>query len=485
MKHIYYRNDFAVEVELFNLEGVKVSPPEWQWSIEFSDSRKKYVCSLEKGNAEVMDDGSVMCYLDNHNFYCGRLSCKFKEQIPNLSYLDGFQRVIRPTDIDVELWDKPSDNDGNVSVSVIPDYVIYDAWNIAKANGYSGTQEEFYNALNELPKTIETAESVLQDTKNLADDLAEKVATDYYRGEKGDKGDKGDVGPQGPQGLQGEVGPQGPQGEKGDKGDIGNQGPIGQTGPKGEKGNDGFSPIVSLTKDGSISTLSITDAQGEHTTEIADGAKGDDGFSPIVSLSKVDKVTTLTITDASGEHTAEIHDGEKVEIVQEQGNATDKVMSQDAVTKALANIPSGSGDWELIEEVTIAEPVAEIYKKFAKGYKELLFTWKYQSNIIGNDGSNKSDSILFFYNSSESGKDYAKCFYSLETASTQYPRTSFAKFEAHADITLFTNLFNVAASSGSLGCAISNRIDLYTSIKIAPKTSTNLLNAQTFKIYGR
>lgn len=150
MKHIYYRNDFAVEVELFNFEGVKVSPPEWKWSIEFSDSIKKYVCSLEKGNAEVMDDGSVMCYLDNHNFYCGRLSCKFKEQIPNLSYLDGFQRVIRPTDIDVELWDKPSDNDGNVSVSVIPDYVIYDAWMIAKANGYTGTAEEFYDALNHI-----------------------------------------------------------------------------------------------------------------------------------------------------------------------------------------------------------------------------------------------------------------------------------------------------------------------------------------------
>lgn len=150
MKHIYYRNDFAVEVELFNFEGVKVPPPEWKWSIEFSDSIKKYVCSLEKGNAEVMDNGSVMCYLDNHNFYCGRLSCKFKEQIPNLSYLDGFQRVIRPTDIDVELWDKPSDNDGNVSVSVIPDYVIYDAWMIAKANGYSGTQEEFYDALNHI-----------------------------------------------------------------------------------------------------------------------------------------------------------------------------------------------------------------------------------------------------------------------------------------------------------------------------------------------
>ena len=30
MKHIYYRNDFAVEVELFNLEGMKVPLPEWK-----------------------------------------------------------------------------------------------------------------------------------------------------------------------------------------------------------------------------------------------------------------------------------------------------------------------------------------------------------------------------------------------------------------------------------------------------------------------
>ena len=113
-------------------------------------------------------------------------------------------------------------------------------------------------------------------------------------------------------------GEKGEKGEKGDKGDTGNQGPIGQTGPKGEqgiqgiqgeKGADGFTPIVSLTKQGTISTLSITDANGEHTTEIADGAKGDDGFSPIVSLNKVDKVTTLTITDANGEHSALIEDG--------------------------------------------------------------------------------------------------------------------------------------------------------------------------------
>ena len=349
MKHIYYRNDFSVEVELFNFEGVKVSPPEWKWSIEFSDSRKKYVCSLEKGNAEVMDDGSVMCYLDNHNFYCGRLSCKFKEQIPNLSYLDGFQRVIRPTDIDVELWDKPSDNDGNVSVSVIPDYVIYDAWNIAKANGYTGTAEEFYDALihivdinkkeaerveaeanrvtaeqqrvenfvaMESALTTATTKANTATTKaeeaskradnsataasqasvqattatkranDISADLEAKREADYWRGPQGIKGEKG---------------------EKGDKGD------------KGEKGD-----------------------QGERGLQGVQGVKGDDGVSPTVTTSKTGKVTTIEITDANGVHTATVNDGESVEVVQSTGTSTTAVMSQKASTMAFAaNTPSG------------------------------------------------------------------------------------------------------------------------------------------------
>ena len=51
-------------------------------------------------------------------------------------------------------------------------------------------------------------------------------------GETGAKGETGATGPQGPQGPQGPKGPQGPQGEKGEKGDTGPQG------PKGDPGDD-------------------------------------------------------------------------------------------------------------------------------------------------------------------------------------------------------------------------------------------------------
>ena len=66
-------------------------------------------------------------------------------------------------------------------------------------------------------------------------------------------------------GQDGEPGPQGPQGE------TGPQGPAGQDGTDGE---DGISPTVTMTKQGKITTLTITDKDGEHTTEIKDGNDG-------------------------------------------------------------------------------------------------------------------------------------------------------------------------------------------------------------------
>ena len=45
----------------------------------------------------------------------------------------------------------------------------------------------------------------------------------------------------------------------------------------GGGGEDGFSPIVSLEKNGKISTLEITDKNGVHKTEILDGNDGKDG----------------------------------------------------------------------------------------------------------------------------------------------------------------------------------------------------------------
>ena len=146
IKHIYYKNDFAVEITLLNASGEVVAPPEWQWHIEFTDGRRKYICSVEKGNAKVVGN-TIMCYLDNHKFCCGEIGYKFVQAIPDLNYLDGFQNLITPKALPIELWEQESDNDINIQSSVVPAYVVYDAYLTAKANGYTGTAEEFYDAL--------------------------------------------------------------------------------------------------------------------------------------------------------------------------------------------------------------------------------------------------------------------------------------------------------------------------------------------------
>ena len=328
MKHIYYKNDFAVEITLLNASGEVVAPPDWQWHIEFTDGRRKYICSVDKGNAKVVGN-TIMCYIDNHKFCCGEVRYKFVQAIPDLNYLDGFQNLITPKALPIELWEQESDNDVNIQSSVVPAYVVYDAYMTAKANGYTGTADEYYNALNHIVdinkkeserveaeanrataeqqrvENFAAMESALttattkantattnatQATKqattatkranDISADLEAKREADYWRGAKGEKGDKGDTGAKGD------------RGEKGDQGERGLQG--------------------------------------------VQGVKGDDGVSPTVKTSKTGKVTTIEITDAQGTHTATVNDGESVEVVQSTGNSTTSVMSQKAVSDALS-----------------------------------------------------------------------------------------------------------------------------------------------------
>lgn len=110
----------------------------------------------------------------------------------------------------------------------------------------------------------------------------------------------------------------------------------GKDGTNGTNGKDGVSPVVSVSKSGTVTTLTIVDASGTKTAKIndgADGAAGEDGYTPVkgvdyfdgkdgspgaagkdgvsptVTATKSGKVTTLTIVDASGTKTATINDG--------------------------------------------------------------------------------------------------------------------------------------------------------------------------------
>lgn len=314
MKHIYYKNDFAVEITLLNASGEVVSPPEWQWHIEFTDGRRKYICSLDNGNAKVVGN-TIMCYIDNHKFCCGEVGYKFVQAIPDLNYLDGFQNLITPKALPIELWEQESDNDVNIQSSVVPAYVVYDAYMTAKANGYTGTAEDFYDALIHIVD-INTAEAERVEAE------ANRVTAEQQRVENFVAMESA---------LTTAT-------SKANTATIAAEKSAERANTAAENADVATSNATTATNRANDISADLEAKREADYWRGAKGVKGDDGVSPTVSTSKTGKVTTIEITDANGVHTATVNDGESVEVVQSTGTSTTSVMSQKAVSDALSNV---------------------------------------------------------------------------------------------------------------------------------------------------
>lgn len=97
------------------------------------------------------------------------------------------------------------------------------------------------------------------------------------KGDPGAKGDKGDPGEKGDKGDPGAKGDPGEKGETGAKGDPGAKGDKGDPGADGAPGENGVSPTITTSKSGKVTTVTVTDATGEHSFEILDGEDGGAG----------------------------------------------------------------------------------------------------------------------------------------------------------------------------------------------------------------
>lgn len=163
-------------------------------------------------------------------------------------------------------------------------------------------------------------------------------------------------GPQGIQGPQGEIGPKGPQGETGPKG------PQGET---GESGDDGYSPTVSVSKKGKVTTITITDANGTKTATIKDGedGTGGDGGDEVYvmsygeTLEDVPETADVVIDPYAESDPEEDSGGSVVEIdatLTQSGKAADAKAVGDALTEQSKEIEDKLDAYKLSEAINAA-----------------------------------------------------------------------------------------------------------------------------------
>ena len=110
---------------------------------------------------------------------------------------------------------------------------------------------------------------------------------------------------------------------KGEKGDTGERG---EKGDAGVDGKDGFSPIANVVKDGSITTITITDKNGTTTVTLTEGAAVD--LTPYAKTVYVDeKVQELSdsLTYTLQEHTLSITHLEDKSHTHENQSALDQI----------------------------------------------------------------------------------------------------------------------------------------------------------------
>ena len=160
--------------------------------------------------------------------------------------------------------------------------------------------------------------------------------SDWLSSLKGDKGNTGAKGNPGQDGAEGksayaiavEHGYEDSEEKwllslKGEKGDTGERG---EKGDAGVDGKDGFSPIANVVKDGSITTITITDKNGTTTVTLTEGAAVD--LTPYAKVTYVDeKVQELSdsLTYTLQEHTLSITHLEDKSHTHENQSALDQI----------------------------------------------------------------------------------------------------------------------------------------------------------------
>ena len=148
-------------------------------------------------------------------------------------------------------------------------------------------KENLVAAINEVARTgggagsmnLRVADGYIQYSTDSGSTWTNLIAVAELKGADGSQGPKGDPGEKGDPGATGPAGPAGAPGKDGAKGDP------------GTPGKDGHSPVVTATKSGKTTTISVDGAAIATVEDGADGAPGKDGVDGKPGAAGADGVT--------------------------------------------------------------------------------------------------------------------------------------------------------------------------------------------------
>lgn len=154
---VNFRSDFDFILKLKSKDGKEIGFPTYDFEGKiFSDRHNPFHCKpyiFSKRGEQLKncfnDKGQLHIVMSHHHLGPGRLFLELTSYLPNAIYSDGFKKVEDKMPLMIELTDGPGDNQFFIQdEEVIVGYVYYTAYDLAKAGGYEGTEEEFNQALS-------------------------------------------------------------------------------------------------------------------------------------------------------------------------------------------------------------------------------------------------------------------------------------------------------------------------------------------------
>lgn len=179
MTQIHYKSDFDF---IFELEG---GFPTFNFGGKITSGVSEAVyftfnCINKKCKNCFNDNGKIHVVCDKHGLPPGKLMLELYAYLPNSLYPDGERTIVCKTPIDIELTRSGcTEPIETPQIEVVIPYAVIDAYRLAVANGYEGTQEEYYAALNELPQVVDEAKDVTVEADAAADNANQAADRTY------------------------------------------------------------------------------------------------------------------------------------------------------------------------------------------------------------------------------------------------------------------------------------------------------------------